>query len=331
VADTRGQASQCAGITSPPGDASIRLLLKNGQTVFHQGEIIELTLEYAADSSNKYVVNNRNYDRSGRLSGEEIFCLEPERGTDPLDDYFHSIVGYIGGGLYSEQDPGRHPLTMNLELNEWRSLTPGSYRLTIIGNRLNLGKESDATTRNDTSIPLRSNTVAFEVQSADPDWQASQLANVTRIFDSPDASNEDKEHAARVLRFLGSQASTRELAHRYASGQGPLEWDLKFGLYSTPYREVAIQAMKAELFNPEYPLTREYISTLVALEMLSEPKLRLPPYDPSHQEEWRRASDAHNAEVERRINKYLQQASATPRDAAAQPATASEILHPACR
>jgi hypothetical protein len=65
--------------------------------------------------------------------------------------------------------------------------------------------------------------------------------------------------------------------------------------------------MKAELSNREHPVTREYISTLVALEMLSDPKLRLPPYDPNHKEEWRRASDAYNAEVERRIDEYLQQ------------------------
>lgn len=325
AADTRGQASQCAGIPSPPGDASLRLLLKSGQSVFHQGEIIALTTEYMADSNNKYVVNNRNYDRSGRLSGEDIFCLVPERGTDPLNDYFHSILGYMGGGLSSEQDPARHPLTMDLELNEWKSLPPGSYRLTIVGNRLSLGKEGDATTWNGTSIPLRSNTVEFEVQPADPDWQASQLASVAAVLDSPGASK-NKEHAARVLRFLGSEAGTRELARRYAFGQGPFEWDFKFGLYSSPYREVAIQAMKAELSSPEHPVTREYISTLVALEMLSDPKLRLPPYDPNHQEEWRRAFDAHNAEVERRTVEYLQQASAAPHDAAALAATASEIL-----
>jgi hypothetical protein len=307
AADIRGQASQCAGIPSPPGDASLRLLLKNGQSVFHQGEIITLITEYAADSNDKYVVSNRNYDRSGRLSGFEIFCLEPERGTDPLDDYFQSMLAYMGGGLFSMQDPARHPLTMNLELNEWRSLPPGSYRLTIVGNRLSLGNEDDATNWSNPNIPLRSNTVEFEVQPADPDWQASQLARVTGVLNSKDASKEDKEHAARVLRFLGSEASTRELAHRYASGQVPFEWDFKLGLYSTPYREAAIQAMKAELSNPEHPVTREFISTLVALEMLSDPKLRRPLYDPNHQEEWRRASDAHDAEVERRTDEYLQQ------------------------
>jgi hypothetical protein len=155
-------------------------------------------------------VGNENYDRSGRLSGAEMFCIEPERGTDRFDDYFHSLRAIMGGGLSSDQDPARQPLTMDLELNEWKSLPPGSYRLAIIGNRLRLGQERDTTTWQNTIIPLRSNTVEFEVAPADPDWQASQLNSARRILDSPDAKTEERKHAARMLRFLGSEASTRE-------------------------------------------------------------------------------------------------------------------------
>lgn len=101
AANTRGQTTQCSGILSSPGDASLRLDLKGGQTVFRQGEIIALTAKYTADSSKKYLVNTRNYDRIGRLSGEEVFCLEPDRGSDPLEDYFHSVLGGMGG-IFSE-------------------------------------------------------------------------------------------------------------------------------------------------------------------------------------------------------------------------------------
>jgi hypothetical protein len=220
AAGTCGQASQCAGIPSPPSDAALRLLLKNGRSVFHQGEILALTTEYAADSNKKYVVNNRNYDRSVRLSGEEIFCLEPERGTDPLDDYFHSILGYMGGrpklrAGSGSPSPHHGSGTERVEVTATRIVSPDHRR-----HRLSLGKEGEATTWNGTSMPLRSNTVEFEVQPADPDRQASQLASVTGVLDSPGASKEDKKHAARVLRFLGSEASTRELARRYASGNG---------------------------------------------------------------------------------------------------------------
>ena len=324
--DICAQASHCTETTNPPGDALLRLLLKNGQSIFHEGEIIALAAEYSANSSDKYIVSNQNYDRSGRLSGTEIFCIEPDHGTDPLLDYFHSLRAITGGGLSSDQDPATHPLTMDLELNEWMSLPPGSYSLTIIGKRLHLGQERDATTWQNTIIPLRSNTVEFEVAPADPDWQASQLAGANRTMDSPDAKTEDKQHAARMLRFLGSEGSTRELARRYGAENDPFEWEFKFGLFSTPHRELAVQAMKAELSDPEHPVSREYIATLVALELLVDPKWRLPAYDASRLEEWHQLNDAHYAEVERRVNEYMQQASKGPHDAAAQAATASEML-----
>jgi hypothetical protein len=326
VADGHGQVSECAGVAGPPGDAALRVTLENGQSVFQQGEIIALKVEYSAAVSNKYVVNNRTYDRSGRLSGTEIFCLDPERGIDPLDDYFHSLTGFIGGGLSSEQDPAREPLSMTLELNEWKSLPPGSYRLSIVGNRLSLGKERDSASWGHTIIPLRSGTIAFDVVPADSDWQAAQLASATSVLDSPDANEGEKNHAARVLRFLGSAASTRELARRFGSGNESFDWDFKFGLYSTPLREVAIQSMKAELSDPGHPVTRDYVSTLVALEMLTDPRWRLPAYDPTHQEEWHRAYVARDAEAQRRIDEYMAQVVKMPRDAAAQATTASEIL-----
>lgn len=325
-ADTRAQVNQCDEPPNPPGDASLRILMKDGQTVFREGEIIALTAEYSADTSDKYLLNNRNYDRSGRVSGEDVFCIEPDRGSDPLDDYYHSFQGFIGGGIFSEEDPALDPLIVNIELNEWKSLPPGSYKLTIVGNRLSLGKQGDAASWHNTAIPLRSNTVEFQIEPADSDWQASQLAAATQTLNSPSASQEDSKHAARLLRFLGSEGSTLALAHRYGAVDDPFEWEFKFGLYSTPHRDLAIQAMKVELSNPDHPVTREYVSTLVALEMLSDPKLRLPPFDANHKEEWSRASEAHFIDFDRRVNAYLQQASAAPRDAAALATTASEML-----
>ena len=144
--DICAQASHCTETNNPPGDALLRLLLKNGQSIFHEGEIIALAAEYSANGGDKYIVSNQNYDRSGRLSGAEIFCIEPDHGTDPVVDYFHSLRAITGGGLSSDQDPATHPLTVDLELNEWMSLPPGSYSLTIIGNRLHLGQERDTTT-----------------------------------------------------------------------------------------------------------------------------------------------------------------------------------------
>src|SRR5260370_12486307 len=93
------QPGPCATATTKAGDVSVRLSLKNGQTVFREGEIITLAAEYSSSSAKKYYLSTRNYDRSGRLDGMEIFCIEPDAGHDPLSDYFNGAMGFIGGGL----------------------------------------------------------------------------------------------------------------------------------------------------------------------------------------------------------------------------------------
>jgi len=191
--------------------------LKNGQAVFREGEIIALTAEYSSASEKQYYLNTRGYDRSGRLDGMEVFCIDPDTGDDPLSDYFNGAMGFIGGGLGGEQDLSRKPYPINLELNEWKSLPPGSYRLSIVSHRATVPTDNDPSGMGVPPIPLRSNVVEFQVVKADPEWQGEQLAAAERALDS-DSTGEDAKHAARVLRFLGSEAATRELARRFFSG-----------------------------------------------------------------------------------------------------------------
>jgi hypothetical protein len=318
----------CAGHGDSPGGISLRLSLRDGQTTFREGEIIALTAEYSAAAQKRYTVNNRSYDRSGRLNGEEVFCIDPDTSTDPLFSYFNSARGFMMGGIFSAEDPGREPLVVNLELNEWHSLPPGSYRLSVIGNRATAYGKDEPMGLGDTSIPLRSNAVEFQVVPADPSWQAGQLAEAVTTLDSSTAGDDDRKHAARILRFLDSEASTRELAHRYCSGKDSFTWEMKFGLYGSPHRQVAIDAMKAELTDPEHPVSSEFVDTLVTLEMQSEPRFEFPPYDDKNPEPFHRAQAAYDAEYERRVAAYMTKAAtavdAKPADARA--LSASELL-----
>ena len=239
------QPDPCAAL-SQPSDVSVQLSLKNGQTVFREGEIIAFVAEYSSTSEKKYYLSTRNYDRSGRLDGLEVFCIDPDKATDPLSDYFNGVMCFIGGGLSGEQDLSDKPYFVNLELNEWKSLSPGSYRLSIVSHRITVPTEDNPYQSSARSIPLRSNEVQFEVVKADRGWQGEQLAAAERALDSANPTGEDAKHAARVLRFLGSEEATQELARRFWSGnEQPFGWDLKFGLFGSPYRAAAIARMKA--------------------------------------------------------------------------------------
>jgi hypothetical protein len=323
----QSQTDDCSAASSPAGDVSLHLSLKNGQSVFREGEIIALTAEYTAVSKKKYVLNNRSYDRSGRLSGMEVFCIEPDRGVDPLSDYFGTGELFFGGGLFSELDPAEKPFVRDLELNEWETLPAGSYRLSVVGNRIALKPGKDSMESGDSPIPLRSNAVEFRVEAAEPDWQAAQLAAAVSALDSPGSTKDEKEHAARVLRFLGSEASTRELVRRYSSGAEPFGWEMKFGLFGSSNRQVAIDAMQAAIHDPLHPITAEFVDTLVTLEMAQLPKDRFRPSD-SSQKAWSQAHEAYEAEHDRRVKAYMAEAAdaAAEKSPPARGMTAGELL-----
>jgi len=345
-------ADPCSTPIQQPGDLTLQLSLDNGQSTFHEGEIIALTAEYTASAEKRYFANTANDDRSGRLNGMEVFCLDPSTGTDPLDDYFNGGMGFMGGGLFSEKDLGAEPYSVRLELNEWRTLPPGSYRLRIVSNRITAPAENDANPIAASPIPVQSNEVEFEVVEADSAWQASQLANAVRTLDStgpestaPGSATQDSaakasdeaRHAARVLRFLQSDAAARELAQRFWSGNDqPFGWNLKFGLYGSPHRNTAIAAMKAALRDPEHPVTQEFIQTLAMLEIESDPAQKLPHYDPvrngpgneSGQQAWQKLVQAHAAAIDKLVAQYTAEAAANAeaKTGKARAVTVSEIL-----
>ena len=99
VAFSQARPDPCLQAANQPGDVAVQLSLKNGQSVFREGEIVALAVEYSSSASKKYYLNTRNYDRSGRLDGMEVFCIDPDTGHDPLSDYFNGAMGFFGGGL----------------------------------------------------------------------------------------------------------------------------------------------------------------------------------------------------------------------------------------
>jgi hypothetical protein len=321
------ESDPCEIRLDQPNDLSLQLSVKDGQTIFRVGEIITLLAEYSSSSGKKYTVNTRGYDRSGRLNGMEVFCIDPAAAKDPLSDYFNGVRGLIGGGLGGTQDLGEKTHVVTLELNEWKSLAPGSYRLYVVGYR---ASETTAGPRGALGRPVgaKSNEVEFQVVPADPAWQEEQLTTALRQLDSPNPRSEEAGQGARILRFLGSEDSTRELARRYYAGDLPFGWELKFGLFGSPYTETAIQGMRAGLKDPQHPVTQEFVQTLALLELQSDPQYRLPPYDEKNPDTWVKARDAYSAELERRESEYMSSTAASlpAKTTSARALTVSELL-----
>jgi hypothetical protein len=283
AAQPPAQSDPCSASSSVPG-VTFTLAVKDNRSTFQQGEIVPLVLSFTSSAKDRYWADVRNYDRSGRL-GIEHYCIQPD-APDPLEPYFR-VGPFFGGGLGTQQQLSDKAFTADAELNEWLSPKPGHYRLYAISYRVWRPPDPDEKTPwGRASIVLRSNTVEFDVAPASPAWQAQQLSDALRLLDGT-ASNDEQRHAARVLRFLATEDSTRALAREFSElNQRQLfDWDLMFGLYGSPYRQLAIDAMKKEIAAPDHAITGDFLRTLVGLEISSDPAWNPP------------ATDQHNPDV----------------------------------
>jgi hypothetical protein len=257
-AQAQKRTDPCERPVTSPATGTAKLTLKGGQSVYHEGEIIPLELAFTYR-----LVQYR--PRAGRNLRHFSFCLTPE-GRDPLQDDEESGLWGGGGGSFITGAPQAFEPGVtyvdDMELNESKSVPPGNYSL-----RMGI-----------------SNEVKFQVLPATPEWQAEQLASALAVLDADHTKDtpsdiERTNQAVRVLRFLGSEASTRELARRFwfydrqrqvrpIIAEYPINlffygyersqdyWDIKAGLIASPYRAVAIQELTAAIHDPQHPATR---------------------------------------------------------------------------
>jgi hypothetical protein len=295
-------ADPCTSTTGLP-DATLELTTRDGQTRFREGEIVGLSLAFMSSAPGKYQADTRGYDRSGRL-GIEAFCIDPATARDPLADYYAGINGFVGGGLGGYEALSSTPYRVAVELNEWWTLPAGRFQMRVVSHRLQRAAAKGEPGNGPVEVPLISNSIAIEVVPATSEWQAAQLSTAIAALDS--SAELTAKHGARILRFLGSVASTRELARRYWTlNDQPNGWDLMFGLFGSPERQVAIDAMKAAIVDPAHAISLDFIHTLSLLELQASVNYRLPRFDPTNRDEWTRIFERKNAAYDASVARHV--------------------------
>jgi len=270
-------------LNSTVTDAKVTIAIAGGKTSFREGEIIPLTLSFTSTAEKRYWVDDRRYDRSGRLS-IETYCLDPE-APDPLADYFRADV-FIGGGLMSERQLSAKPFTAAADLNEWRRPRPGHYRFHVVSYRVwRPSKHPEAGPPDQEYVTLVSNTIEFDVIGAGAEWREEQLQEATAAYKS--AAADEQVAAARTLRFLDTRQSEEQLAELFWSlNDQPGGSDLMFGLFSSQYRAEAIADMLREIKNPDHPITQDFLYALTKLQIDADPAWSPPENDHAREAVW---------------------------------------------
>ncbi|PYP91306.1 MAG: hypothetical protein DMG65_08000 [Candidatus Angelobacter sp. Gp1-AA117] len=302
------QAAPCSGIGASADDAILQLTLKDSHSTFHQGEIITLQLAFTSKSKGKYRMDTQTSGAIGRVT-RESFCLDPAgAGSDPLADYYGSSAFSVApANAAGHTVLKKNAFRLDLDLNEWKSLPPGNYRLVVETQRV-----SQVTATGElVSVIVRSNPVQFQVVDADSAWQDEQLAAAVKALDS--GNTEQGRHAARVLRFLGTEAATHELATRYWSlNRQANGWDIMFGLVGSTHRDMAIQEMHNAISDPQHPITRDFLRTLALFEAVAaDPQFKSASNGAQTQEQFAQALQDEATAIDKLVNQHLAELSST--------------------
>jgi len=296
-----------------PQNLSVTLQVKNNQSRFHPGEIIPLELSFASNLSNAYVFDNANYDRSGRLSIDTFVVDRAEAAVDPLHDYFTGgLFMFMGGGLRGIGALDRSPQVVNYELNEWlRFERPGKYRLYVVSGRITKGKPHHS---DNTRVSPVSNIVEFEILPRNEQWEQQTLEQALKIVDSgTKASNRPTEPpraSCRVLRFLDTEASIKEIIRRFRGQEQTCDFEFDFGLLGTHRREFAVTQLEAALDDPTQPVTGYFLNALSFLAFVRDQPDSLPPYpvnDESAKTSWQTLAKQRRQSFETVQQKYVGQ------------------------
>jgi hypothetical protein len=266
----RTSAQELPEASNPIYDAGPQLHLAVSKTEFRCGEVIPLNLVFTSATPDRYQISLASYDRSGRMSQQ--FLIDPKEGTsDPLQSYFNSAWGFLGGGLFSVKFLSPSPTTIQLDLNEWvRFDQPGTYRLTVLSQRVSDTRASDYP-RN-AGRELKSNPVELRITAADAAWQQVQFAQIVETLNLPGPSSgsvqtDPRQAALKALRYLGSEEAARELARRLRGEDSHTDWDCMFGLIGSPHRDTGLEEMSKLLEDADFPVSDLFLTTMSVLPL----------------------------------------------------------------
>ncbi|HXJ39607.1 MAG TPA: HEAT repeat domain-containing protein, partial [Bryobacteraceae bacterium] len=258
-------AAFCAKAQEPP--VRLRLGTAAGQTQFHIGEPIPVTLTFETAGSQRVPIATGVAPRRLRPQTPDEFSAEPAEGwVDPLKDLTWTMEGNGGNLLLSRPEAelaANHPVTVARTLNEFIVFrAPGHYVVSCNSSR--------------SGANVKSNGLALDILPRDESAAARQFASARAILETGKPPTEperiiyrDNENAqadaVRTLRYLDTEAAATYLASIYGQSR-PTESDIAYALYSSGHREPVIRELERRMADSDLTLTQSFTITLIQLK-----------------------------------------------------------------
>jgi len=258
-------AAHTRAVAANPEGASLAIEIVDPQARFRVGQLIPLDLVYTFGEPSKFLINDGLARGSGTARLLEVFRVSPQAGTRQRTwdepNFYH-----WAGGTPRMPKAGR-VYRCRVYLNEWRRFDkPGKYRFYSTSARVWRPKFSPP--RNN-DLRLTSNLLELEILPVTSQWQDEQLRMAVEVLDRQ--SDDTQEHGAlrrealRRLRYLDTEAATRELARRHPGRNKDEKYDIEVGLQESRYKAAAVEESKRRLDIPDFVVATPFLSQLVHL------------------------------------------------------------------
>jgi hypothetical protein len=249
-------------------DVTLQIAPADSHSEFREGELITLSADYSTGSAGNYFINTADQSFDEPTDNLEAVCISPGSDAPPND------LRRFGGSYGDSVDLLENPQHLNVNVNAWHTLKPGSYRVYVESRRIHLS--NDGPPEAIVEPVVVSNPIEIRVVESSSPSQAQELAIAVTTIDAYEGSTRDDAQlkapatrSATVLRFLNTEAATREMARRY--GIGEFDGEFREGLLTTRFRDAAIEEMNAAITDPNRPITDDFLTTLAELEVPPDP------------------------------------------------------------
>jgi hypothetical protein len=320
-----GQNENASGAEEQqPPDLHYELATKDGRTLFHLGESIEIEESYSADVSKKYLL----LSLPQQVKGHPVqVTMEPSRGViDRVRDdgkrsgysilHANCLYGHGDGiGSGCGDCDSRRPLSpspIRIPLNVTRQ-----FQITAAGHYSIQTKAANVvfapmTIQSSIPIALTSNKLEIDV-SEDLQWSKEMLwqtadrydralskyvsrgwdhvpANETSTESRAERTNLEAEmqRAAETLALLDTEDSLAAITARYDGSRVGWEYyrDVLYnGIIQSKHRSLAIDLLSERMLQPDFWVSERLIDQLTAMELESQFPTAFDSNDSSHQKQ----------------------------------------------
>jgi hypothetical protein len=257
-------------------DAAPQLQVRTaeGRALYRVGERISLSLSFTGPENKRFETNMASYDRSGRMTYEEFHVAPASGWVDPLNVYFGSSSGYIGGGLSGFALLSAKPTVVNLNLNEWvRFDQPGTYTIVVVSHRVSDISTGRSGSLGAQSLGLTSNPIQLRIIPATKAWEKAKLSSILNELEENSNATGPEPDSLKVaiadLRFLGTAAAARLMAQHLREDEPVLMYECALGLdgLREKLRPIALAAMDRLIDDPDFPVSSWFLNTMSVLQL----------------------------------------------------------------